>query len=90
MALVKIDIANLQGELVTYYENDTYEVFATFDLNGHHAYFITDGYENRLLVPYDELDAPYAWLDAYVRLVAPVILTAHGLPQGQPNPNELM
>lgn len=88
MALVKILISDLQGELVTYNENDTFEVFATYQLPSHHVYFVTDGFTNRLLVPFDELDAPYDWLDAYIRLVAPVILNKHGLPEGQPGPWE--
>jgi hypothetical protein len=88
MALVKIEIDNLYGDLVTYNENDTYEVFAAYQLPSHHVYFITDGFTNRLLVPYDVIDAPYSWLDDYVRLVAPVILVAHGLPEGQPGPWE--
>ena len=88
MALVKIDIANLQGELVTYYENDTYEVFAAYQLPNHHVYFIDDAFIARLLVPYDTIDPPYAWLDAHIRLIAPSILVAHGLPEGQPGPWE--
>lgn len=88
MALLKIEISDLQGELVTYYENDTFEVFAAYQLPSHHVYFVTDGFTNRILVPFDVLPAPYDWLDAHVRLIAPAILVAHGLPEGQPGPWE--
>jgi hypothetical protein len=88
MALVKIEIADLQGQLVTYYENDTFEVFAAYELPTHHVYFIDDAYVNRLLLPYDTIDPPYDFLDAHVRLIAPSFLVANGLPEGQPNPWE--
>lgn len=88
MALLKIEISDLQGELVTYYENDTFEVFAAYQLPSHHVYFVTDGFTNRMLVPYDVLAAPFDWLDGHVRLIAPEILVAHGLPEGQPGPWE--
>jgi|NOAtaT_6_FD_contig_61_708262_length_620_multi_2_in_0_out_0_2 hypothetical protein len=88
MALVKIEIKDLQGQLVTYYESDTFEVFAAYQLPNHHVYFIDDAFIARLLVPYDTIDPPYAWLDAHIRLISPSILVAHGLPEGQPGPWE--
>jgi len=88
MALVKIELKDLNGQLVVYNEDDTYEVFAAYQLPNHHVYFIDDAFIARLLVPYDTIDPPYAWLDAHIRLIAPSILVAHGLPEGQPGPWE--
>jgi hypothetical protein len=89
MALVKIEITDLEGQFITYNDDDSFEFFAAYELPQQRAYYIQDGYTGRLIVPFDIIDEPYTWLDAHIRLIDATILVAHGLPEGQPNPNEL-
>ena len=88
MALVEISLTNLDGEFINYDSTvDSFEFFHCYDLDQFRAVYIADGYVNRLTVPYTNIPLPYTWLDAKVRLIDASILTAHGLPEGQPNPN---
>ena len=91
MALVEISLANLEGAYVNYDPTvDSFEFFHCYDLDQFRAVYIADGFTNRLTVDYTTIDPPYTWLDAKVRLVSAHILEMHGLPEGQPNPNELI
>jgi hypothetical protein len=73
MALVKIEDKDIMGEIVTINDFDTFEYV-----------FITDGFINRVIVPFDEITLPDPALDNFTRVVDATILTAHNLPEGQP------
>jgi hypothetical protein len=84
MALVQILDADMLGEIVTYLPEDSYEFFPCYIHNGYTYVYITDGYINKLIVNYTEVPLPDPNLDSYQRVVDPVILTSHSLPEGQP------
>jgi hypothetical protein len=84
MALVKIEDKDMMGEIVTINDSDTFEYFPCYTNAGYHYVFITDGFINRVIVPFDEITLPDPALDNFTRVVDATILTAHNLPEGQP------